>query len=124
MKKVTVKVESPAEFFRRGRDIARRADCGEALAEEMTLSFEDTADMLALLTPKRVELFREVKVRPGSLTDISLRLNRDRSAVKRDVDALERAGLVVVSVKTLPGHGRMKEVRASARRIKVQAEVA
>ena len=124
MKKVTVKVESPEDFFRRGKDIARRADRGEPLAEEMTLSFEDTADMLALLTPKRVELFREVQVKPGSLTDISLRLRRDRSAVKRDVDALERAGLVIVSVKTLPGHGRMKEVRASARRIKVQAEVA
>jgi len=124
MKKVTVKVEAPEEFFGRGKDTARRADRGEPLAEEMILSFEDTADMLALLTPKRVEVFREVKVRPGSLTDISLRLKRDRSAVKRDVDALERAGLVVVSVKKLPGHGLMKEVRASARRIKVQAEVA
>ena len=124
MKKITVKVEATQDFFRRGKDIARRTDRGEPLAEEMTLSFEDTADMLALLTPKRIEVFREVKVKPGSLTDISLRLKRDRSAVKRDVDALARAGLVVVSVKKLPGHGLMKEVRASARRIRVQAEVA
>jgi len=124
MKKVTVKVETPEGFFRRGKDTARLADRGEPLAEEMTLSFEDTADMLALLTPRRIEVFREVKVKPGSLTDISLRLKRDRSAVKRDVDALARAGLVVVSVKKLPGHGLMKEVRASARRIKVRAEVA
>jgi predicted transcriptional regulator len=124
MKKVTVKVETPEEFLKRGRNIARRADRGEPLAEEMTISFEDTTDMLALLTPKRIEVFREVKVKPGLLTDISLRLKRDRSAVKRDVDALARAGLVVVSIKKLPGHGLMKEVRASARRIKVLAEVA
>lgn len=124
MKRVRVKGRTTEDFFQRGKDVARRADRGEPLAEEMSLSFEDTADMLALLTPRRVELFREIKVRPGSLTDLSLRLKRDRSAVKRDVDALERAGLVVVSVKKLPGHGLMKEVRAAARRIKVQAEVA
>ena len=124
MKRARVKVGTTEDFFRRGKDLARRADRGEPLAEEMTLSFEDTADMLALLTPRRVELFREVKSRPGSLTDLSLRLKRDRSAVKRDVDALERAGLVVVSVRKLPGHGLMKEVSASARRIRVQAEVA
>jgi predicted transcriptional regulator len=124
MKRVIVKVESPEDFLARGKATARRADRDEALSEEMTVSFEDPADLMALLTPRRIEVFREVKARPGSLTDISLRLRRDRSAVKRDVDALERAGLVVVSVKKLPGHGLMKEVRASARRIKVQAEVA
>ncbi|MDD3355284.1 hypothetical protein [Zoogloea sp.] len=41
-----------------------------------------------------------------------------------DVDELARAGLVTVSEKVLPGHGRMKEVRATAQRISLMAEVA
>jgi predicted transcriptional regulator len=61
---------------------------------------------------------------PGSITDIAERLRRDRSAVKRDVDEMERAGLVTVAEKVLPGHGRMKEVRATARRLRLQAEIA
>ena len=69
-------------------------------------------------------LFRAVKEMPGSITEISERLHRDRSAVKRDVDELERAGLVTVAEKVLPGHGRMKEVRATAHRFSLQAEIA
>ena len=52
------------------------------------------------------------------------RHKRDRSAVKPDIDAFERAGLVIVSVKALRGHGRSKDIRTLARRFKVQAEVA
>jgi predicted transcriptional regulator len=60
---------------------------------------------------------------PGSITEIAQRLHRDRSAVKRDVDELARAGLVTVTEKPLPGHGRMKEVRATARRFRLMAEI-
>jgi hypothetical protein len=48
---------------------------------------------------------------------------RDRSAVTRDVAALGKAGLVTVTEKTHPGHGRMKEVRARAKAIKIEALV-
>lgn len=61
---------------------------------------------------------------PGSITEISERLHRDRSAVKRDIDELERAGIVTVSEKVLPGHGRMKEVRATAQQVCLMAVVA
>lgn len=43
--------------------------------------------------------------------------HRDRSSVKRDVDALERIGLLEVEEKPFPGHGRMKEVRAVAEQV-------
>ena len=52
------------------------------------------------------------------------RLHRDRSAVKRDVDEMERAGLVTITEKVLPGHGRMKEVRVVANRFRLQADIA
>jgi len=32
--------------------------------------------------------------------------------------------LVTVAEKVLPGHGRMKEIRATARRLSLQAEIA
>ena len=51
-------------------------------------------------------------------------MKRDRSAVTRDVAALGIAGLVTVTEKIHPGHGRMKEVRARANAIKLETLVA
>jgi predicted transcriptional regulator len=124
MRKLAIEVGTAEAFFARGRKLAHLADRGERLPEIRTLTFEDPADILALLTPARLALFRAVKREPGSLTVISQRLKRDRSAVKRDVDALAQAGLFVVLDKPLPGHGRMKEVRVSARKVSLRADVA
>lgn len=123
MTKLTIKTGTEEDFFRRGRVLARAADRGEQLPDERIISFEDPADVMKLITAARLAVFRVVKEMPGSITEISERLHRDRSAVKRDVDELERAGLVTVSEKILPGHGRMKEVRATANRFSLQAEV-
>lgn len=124
MTKLTVKTGTEQDFFKRGRQLARVADRGETLPEERIVSFEDPADLMKLITGARLALFRAVKEMPGSITQIAERLHRDRSAVKRDVDELERAGLVTIADKVLPGHGRMKEVRAAATRFSLQAEVA
>ncbi len=124
MTKLTIKTGTEKDFFRRGHQLAKAADRGERLPEERIISFEDPADVMKLITTARLALFRAVKEMPGSITQISERLHRDRSAVKRDVDELERAGLVTIADKVLPGHGRMKEVRATANRFSLQAEVA
>ena len=71
----------------------------------------------------RIALFRSIKDAPGSITDISERRHRDRSAVKRDIGELERAGIMAVADKVLPGHGRMKEVRVTASHIWLQADL-
>ena len=123
MNKLIVKTGTEEDFFRRGRQLAKAADRGEPIPEERIISFEDPADVMKLLTAARLALFRAIKESPGSITQISERLHRDRSAVKRDVDELERAGLVTIASKVLPGHGRMKEVRAAAYRFSLQAEV-
>lgn len=124
MTKLTIKTATEDDFFRRGRQLARAVDRGEALPDERIISFEDPADVMKLITAARLALLRAVKEMPGSITEISARLHRDRSAVKRDIDELERAGLVTIAEKVLPGHGRMKEVRATAMRFSLQAEVA
>ena len=123
MSKVTIKTGTAQEFFERGRQIARAADRGERLPSGRVLSFEDPVELVRLVTAARLAVFRAVKEAPGSITDIAERLQRDRSAVKRDVDALEGAGLVSVVEKVLPGHGRMKEVRALAESFTLQAEL-
>lgn len=122
MKNVTIKTGTADEFFKRGRKIARLADQGMALPEERVLSFEDPNDLLRLLTPARVKLFETIQNHPGSIKDVADRLKRDRSAVSRDVSEMEKAGLVQVASKVLPGHGRMKEVSAAAKRLRLEAQ--
>lgn len=123
MSRVTIKTGTPKEFFERGRQIAKAIDRGEHPPTERILSFEDPVELVRLVTAARLAVFRAVKEAPGSITEIAERLQRDRSAVKRDVDALEGAGLVSVVEKVLPGHGRMKEVRALAESFTLQAEL-
>jgi predicted transcriptional regulator len=123
MKNVTLKASNEEDFFRRGKVLARLADAGQPMPEERTVSFEDPADLLRLLTASRLDVFRSVKGEPGSITVIAGRLHRDRSAVKRDVDQLAQVGLVTIETKTLPGHGHMKEIRASAGIFRLEAMV-
>lgn len=124
MKKLTIKTGTEEDFFKSGRKLARLADSGAPLPEEIVVSFEDPAEVLKLLTTGRLALFRSIKEQPGSITAISDRLQRDRSAVKRDVDELAKAGFVTIESKVSPGHGRMKEVRAAAQRFKLEAQLA
>ena len=121
MKSVTLKAANEQDFFGRGKVLARLADAGQPMPEERTVSFEDPADLLRLLTASRLEVFRSVKGEPGSITVIAGRLQRDRSAVKRDVDQLAQVGLVTIETKPLPGHGHMKEIRAAAGIFRLEA---
>lgn len=41
-----IKTETEEDFFRRGRKLARAADCGEQLTESHVVSFEDPADAM------------------------------------------------------------------------------
>lgn len=123
MKNITIKASTEQDFFNRGKSLARLADAGKPLPEEWTVSFEEPAELLRLLTVSRLDVFRSVKDQPGSITVIAERLHRDRSAVKRDVDQLAQVGLVTIETKVLPGHGLMKEVRAAANSFRLEAMV-
>lgn len=121
MKRVDLKIEPTERFFARGKEIAALADRGRAIPEQHLVSFEDPADMLTLLTPKRIEVLKMVKREPGSITSIADRVKRDRSGVKRDVDALQAAGIVRIREEILPGHGRQKIVESVARTMTLTA---
>ncbi len=76
--------------------------------------------MVRVLSAARIVLLRTVKMYPGSITSLSTRLKRDRSTVTRDVAILKKAGLVTVE-QNITWHGRMKEVRTIAHRLKLEA---
>lgn len=121
MKTVIVKTGSDKDFFSRGKALASLADKQLRLPEEVTISFDEPSELLQLLSAGRLDLFRTVKECPGSITSIAQKLNRDRSAVKRDVDQLANAGLVTLETKIHAGHGQMKEVRVMAARVRLEA---
>jgi len=124
MVKLTITTGTGTEFFRRGKEIARKLDSGERIPVESIITFEDSEDILELVMAARVDLFRAVKEGPGSITDIARRLHRDRSAVKRDVDILAAAGLIQVESRPFRGHGRIKFVKAAAEKFHLTAQVA
>ncbi|MGQ0655756.1 MAG: HVO_A0114 family putative DNA-binding protein [Betaproteobacteria bacterium] len=124
MKRAIVRAGSEREFFRRGRDYARRSRAGRALPHSRLITFEDPVDMIRLLSPAKIELLRTVKAHPGSIHAIASRLGRDRSAVTREVAQMERLGLVQVVDETHPGHGRRKKVSLVAGEIRLQAVIA
>lgn len=123
MKDVMIKTANEQDFFARDRRIAKAAVAGKRLPRETVISFEEPADLLRVLTSARLDLFRAVLAQADSITGIAARLQRDRSAVKRNVDELALAGLISVEEEVQPGHGRMKRVRAVGQRLTLQAQL-
>jgi len=108
-------------FFERGRELAKAADRGDAIPSSRVVAFEDVASLLHVLTEKRVLLLKQIKETPTSISLLAKKLKRDRSAVTRDVQVLERFGVVQVTDKPLPGHGRQKWVTPLAGEIRLTA---
>jgi len=121
--KLTITTGTERDFFERGKGLSGKLDKGEQVEPECIISFEDPQELLGLVTPARMNLFKAVKEEPGSIAEIARRLHRDRSAVKRDVEMLTNAGLMLVEVKPFPGHGRMKVVKAAADKFRLMAQV-
>ena len=121
MRKTEIRVERTDTFFKRGRKIAKVADQGDAIPFSRVVAFEDVAALLHVLTPKRVLLLKQVKARPTSISLLAKELKRDRSAVTRDVQVLERFGVVEVAEKPLPGHGKQKWITPLAGEIRLTA---
>ena len=121
MRKTEIRVERVERFFERGRKLAKLADQGVAIPSSTVVAFEDVESLLNVLTEKRVLLLKQIKQTPTSITLLAKKLKRDRSAVTRDVQILERFGVIQVTEKPLPGHGRQKWVTPLADEIHLTA---
>ena len=113
--KVTITTETADQFFARIIENAAKLDRGERIAPGITISFEDPLEMLEVLTAERVRLLRKAKAGAAPVAELASALKRDVRAVSRDVDRLEKAGLLRTSFETNPGHGRRKVVEPVAR---------
>jgi predicted transcriptional regulator len=121
VRKTEIRVERVDAFFERGRKLAKAADKGDAIGSSRVVAFEDVESLLHVLTEKRVQLLKQVKETPTSISVLAKKLKRDRSAVTRDVQVLERFGVVQVTEKPLPGHGRQKWITPLAGEIQLTA---
>ena len=121
MRRTEIRVERVDSFFERGRKLAKAADRGNAIPHSRVVAFEDVESLLHVLTEKRVLLLRQVNQTPTSISLLAKKLKRDRSAVTRDVQVLERFGVIQVTEKPLPGHGRQKWIAPLAAEIHLTA---
>jgi predicted transcriptional regulator len=110
-----------SSFFERGRKVAKLADRGGAIPSRRVVVFEDVESLLNVLTEKRVLLLKQIQETPASISMLATKLKRDRSAVTRDIQVLERLGVIHVTEKALPGHGRQKWITPLAAKIQLTA---
>lgn len=121
MTRIVIRTDDVSSFFDRAKDAARRADRGGAFDGKVTLSFEDPQKMFSVLSETRRRLMVEVMREPRTISELSLRLHRNRSSITKDVGLLERLGLIVSQRQANPGHGIQKLVRSVAPKIEMVA---
>jgi predicted transcriptional regulator len=121
VRKAEIRVEREDVFFERGRKLAKAADRRDAIPPSCVVAFEDVGSLLHVLTAKRVLLLKQVNQTSTSISLLAKKLKRDRSAVTRDVQILERFGVIQVTEKPLPGHGRQKWITPLAGEIRLTA---
>jgi predicted transcriptional regulator len=97
-------------------------DAGLPFPPSRGITFESPAEMVRLLTPARLGLLDAVKKQTFSIRELAAVLGRDVSAVRRDVTALEKFGIVHSRHVVNPGHGRVRMVSAPAK-LSISAEL-
>lgn len=111
-------------FFRRAREHARLLDKGAPLPDETVIAFEYPADLLRMLSEERLRLLDSLRSAGESpLTELAVRLGRDKRAVSRDIAAMRHHGLVRTRYVVNPGHGRNLVVMPVAKRVELKAAI-
>ena len=96
VKRLNLKVEPKAAFFKRVGDKLAAIDKGQTPGPlEENLSFESLEAFRKILTPKRMELLRLIRhERPASLYALAKLARRDLKNVRDDITLLKKLGLV------------------------------
>lgn len=99
---IHIGVEEADRGFDRFIDAWHRAEQHEVDAPEVHLNFEDFSMLIALLTPRRFELLKQLRqAGPISIRALAKTLNRDYKNVHSDTVALEEAGLIARNAEGL-----------------------
>ena len=121
MTKMIIRTDSVEGFFDRARKVAQKADHGEAIKQSATFSFEDPQEIFMVLSEARRRLILEVMSEPKTITQLTTKLHRERSAINKDIGLLEKVGLLVSHKRSNPGHGIEKVVVAVAPKIQMMS---
>ena len=121
--KTRIVADGSEGFFLRVREHGRKLDLGEQLRPELTISFEDAAEMMKVLSAERIRLLKVARKKPAAVTELARGLKRDTRAVSRDVDVLERFGLVHSRYENNPGHGKKRIVASRAAKYQLVANI-
>jgi predicted transcriptional regulator len=120
---VTVSSGTVEAFIGRSLERARKMDRGEKLPSEISMTFEDPADLVRVLSAERVRVIHAVREKPAAVSELAVILRRDRKAVKRDVSLLESFGLVSGREEINPGHGRRRIIEPRAAKYQLVATI-
>jgi predicted transcriptional regulator len=121
--RVTVSSGTVEAFVGRSLERARKMDRGEKLPSEISMTFEDPADLVRVLSAERVRVIHAVREKPAAVSELAVTLRRDRKAVKRDVSLLESFGLVSGREEINPGHGRRRIIEPRAAKYQLVATI-
>lgn len=121
MTKVIIRTDKVEGFFDRARKAAQKVDRGELFKKSATFSFEDPQEMFMVLSEARRRLMLEVMDEPKTITQLTVKLHRERSAINKDIGLLEKVGLLVSHKISNPGHGIEKMVKTVAPKIEMIA---
>lgn len=121
MTKVIIRTDKVEGFFDRARKSAQKADRSESFKKSATFSFEDPGQMFTVLSEARRRLMLEVMDEPKTISQLTAKLHRERSAITKDIGLLEKLGLLITHKQANPGHGVEKVVRTVAPKIEMIA---
>ena len=88
-----------------------------------TLTFIDPTEMLHFLSATKIKLINSIRKNPDTITNIAKVIKRNRASVYRDMNELEKFGLVKTHEEINPGHGRHKIVELVAPILKLEAYI-
>ncbi len=119
--KLKIHTDAFEGYAKRASARARKLDRREPVRPEITITFDNPLAMAEVLTAERLRLLQQVRTQSASITGLAACLGRDPKSVRRDVQKLERAGVLRTRERINPGHGRAKVVEPVAREYRLTA---
>ena len=119
-----VKTGSIEEFFSSVESVMRSTDKDEALKPHFkTLVFENPMEMLRFLSTTKIKLINRIRHHPDTISNLAKDTDRRISAVTRDINELEKVGIVKTHSVINPGHGKRKIIELTATQLKLEASI-
>ena len=102
------------------KEVARALDeRADTLPHSVRVEVTDFETFIQAMSPMRLLLLKALTRKGLSVTELAVKMERDPSAVRKDLAALTALGLIHSESVANPGHGVKKVVRPAAANIEV-----